>query len=134
MLTAFTFEISPMPAALNPAAIAATLTETWSPRVIGAVNDAYIKVARLHGSLAWHAHAAEDEMFLVLAGSLRIETEDGDVTLGQGEMFVVPAGLRHNPVAADECLIMLIEQKSTLHTGDTHTEKTRSLADQLRPV
>ena len=120
--------------ATNPRNIAATLVEFWSPRVIGEVNDTYVKVAKLMGSLAWHSHEDEDELFLVLKGRLRIELEGGNVELGEGDMYVVPQGVRHNPVAEEECHIMLIERKSTRHTGDVITEKTRSLADQLRPV
>ncbi|MBB5866349.1 cupin domain-containing protein [Xanthomonas sp. 3058] len=111
-----------------------TLTELWSPRVIAEVDDAYIKVAKVQGALAWHSHENEDELFLVLKGRLRIELEDRAVDLNEGEMFVVPKGVRHNPVADEECHIMLIERKSTLHTGDLAIDKTRSLADQLRPV
>lgn len=118
----------------SPKEVAASLSELWSPRVIGEIDDAYIKVAKVHGSLAWHSHENEDELFLVLKGHLRIEMESGSVELNEGEMFVVPKGVRHNPVAEQECHIMLIERKTTLHTGDIVTEKTRSLADQLRPA
>ncbi len=120
--------------AVSPRRAAASLTELWSPRVIGEVDDAYVKVARVHGSLAWHSHENEDELFLILKGHLRIEMEDGAVELDEGEMFVVPRGVRHNPVADDECHLLLVERKSTLHTGDVATGKTRSLADQLRPL
>ncbi len=123
-----------MSQSISPNAVAASLTEFWSPRVIGEVDDAYVKVARVHGSLAWHSHQDEDELFYVLKGRLRIEMEDETVELKEGEMFVVPRGVRHNPVAEEECHIMLIERKSTQHTGDVKTEKTRSLAEQLRPV
>ena len=119
---------------VSPKQVAATLTELWSPRVVGEVDDAYIKVARVHGSLTWHSHENEDELFLILKGRLRIEMEGGSVELNEGEMFVVPKGVRHNPVAEQECHLMLIERKSTLHTGNVTTEKTRSLAEQLRPV
>ncbi len=119
---------------ISPQRLAAALTELWSPRVIAEVDDAYVKVAKLHGSFGWHAHADEDELFLVLSGHLRIEMEHGAVALNQGELFVVPKGVRHNPVADDECQVMLIERKSTLHTGDVTTDKTRSLAEQLRPI
>ncbi|MGH8434990.1 MAG: cupin domain-containing protein, partial [Pseudomonas sp.] len=71
---------------------------------------------------------------LILKGRLRIEMEGGAVELNEGEMFVVPKGVRHNPVAEQECHLMLIERKSTLHTGDVATEKTRSLDEQLRPL
>lgn len=120
--------------AVSPKQLASALTELWSPRVIAEVDDAYIKVAKVHGSLAWHSHQNEDELFLILKGSLRIEMEGGTVELHEGEMFVVPKGTQHNPVADEECHLMLIERKSTAHTGDVETEKTRSLADQLRPI
>jgi len=123
-----------MPTSISPASIAAALTELWSPRVIAEVDDSYIKVAKVQGTFGWHAHADEDELFLILKGRLRIEMEQGPVELGAGEIFVVPKGVRHNPVAEEECHLMLIERKSTLHTGDTITEKTRSLADQLRQI
>lgn len=123
-----------MTSVVSPAQVAGGLTELWSPRVIGELDDAYIKVAKVHGTLAWHSHENEDEMFLVLKGRLRIEMEATTVELGEGDMYVVPKGVLHNPVADDECLIMLIERKSTLHTGDVTTKKTRSLDDQLRPI
>jgi len=121
-----------MKQAISPRGFAASLTELWSPRVIAEVDDAYIKVAKVKGSLVWHSHDEEDELFLVLEGRLRIEMEDGAVELGEGELFVVPKGVRHNPVAEEECLLLLVERKSTQHTGDTVTGKTRSVEDQLR--
>lgn len=121
-----------MTQAVSPRDLAASLTELWSPRVIAEVDDAYIKVAKVKGSLVWHSHDEEDELFLVLEGRLRIEMEDGAVELGAGELFVVPKGVRHNPVAAKECLLLLVERKSTQHTGDTVTGKTRSVEEQLR--
>jgi mannose-6-phosphate isomerase-like protein (cupin superfamily) len=123
-----------VPQTVSPKAVAATLTELWSPRVVGEIDDAYVKVAKVHGSLAWHSHENEDELFLILKGHLRIEMEGETVELNEGEMFVVPRGVRHNPVAEEECHILLIEKKTTQHTGDVKTEKTRSLAEQLRPV
>ena len=118
---------------VSPAKIAASLTELWSPRVVAEVDDAYIKVAKVQGSLCWHSHDAEDELFYVLHGSLRIEMEDRAVVLNAGDSFVVPKGVRHNPVAEHECHLMLIERKSTLHTGTEVTDRTRSIAEQLRP-
>ncbi|MBK9967175.1 MAG: cupin domain-containing protein [Holophagales bacterium] len=123
-----------MPKVTSPEKIAASLTELWSPRVVAEVDDAYVKVAKVQGSLSWHSHDDEDELFLVLKGHLRIEMDDTSVELGEGELFVVPKGVRHNPVAERECHLLLIERKSTLHTGMTITDKTRSVADQLRPV
>ena len=118
----------------SPENVAASLTELWSPRVVAEVDDACVKVARVHGSLAWHSHDNEDELFLVLKGRLRIEMDGHAVELEEGELFVVPKGVRHNPVADQECHLMLIERRSTLHTGNITTEKTRSLAEQLRPI
>ncbi|QBB71126.1 cupin domain-containing protein [Pseudolysobacter antarcticus] len=123
-----------MPLVTSPKNIAAALTEFWSPRVVAELDDNYVKVAKLHGIFGWHAHADEDELFMVLQGHLRIEMEAESVELDIGEIFVVPKGVRHNPIANDECLVMLIERKSTLHSGDSVTEKTRSLDEQLRPV
>jgi mannose-6-phosphate isomerase-like protein (cupin superfamily) len=119
---------------VSPREVAEALTELWSPRVIAELEDSYVKVAKLQGSLVWHSHDEEDELFFVLKGSLRIEMEDRTVELGEGEAFLVPKGVRHNPVADQECHVMLIERKTTQHTGDEVTEKTRSVADQLRPV
>ena len=118
----------------SPKRIAAGLAELWSPRVVADIENVYVKVAKLHGALAWHSHEHEDELFLVLQGALRIELEDGPVDLAEGEMFIVPRGVRHNPVATEECHVLLIEAKSTLHTGAVLTDQTRSLADQLRPL
>lgn len=107
------------------------VTELWSPKVIGRVNDQYVKVAKLQGEFVWHAHEQEDELFLVVRGTMRIQLEDGEVTLRPGEFVVVPRGVRHNPVAAEECWVMLIETVTTKHTGDVVTERTRSIESQL---
>jgi len=116
-------------------AACAALSELWSPRVLGRVNDQYIKVARIHGDFPWHAHADEDEMFLVLRGTLRIgraPADGGDVVVQPGEFFVVPRGVRHNTSAAEETWIALIETVTTQHTGEEQTPLTRSIEDQLR--
>jgi mannose-6-phosphate isomerase-like protein (cupin superfamily) len=125
---------SSMSNVVSPKAVAASLTEHWSPRVVAELDDSFVKVAKVQGSLTWHSHENEDELFYILKGSLTIQMEDKVVVLGEGEAFVVPKGVRHNPVASEECHIMLIERKSTLHTGTEITEKTRTLAEQLRPV
>ncbi len=123
-----------MPEPLSPTRVAESLTELWSPRVVAELDDSFVKVAKVQGTLAWHSHENEDELFYVLKGSLAIEMEDRTVVLQEGETFVVPKGVRHNPIAEQECHIMLIERKSTLHTGNEVTAKTRSLSEQLRPV
>ena len=107
------------------------VTEYWSPRVVGQVNDQYIKVAKLKDQLTWHQHDDEDELFYVIKGRLVIEYEDGDVQLNEGDFHVVPKGKLHNPVANDECWIALIETVTTKHTGDVVTEKTKSIEEQL---
>lgn len=123
-----------MTTSTSPQKAAAALTELWSPRVVAELDDSYVKVARVHGTLGWHAHAHEDELFYVLKGHLCIEMEHESVNLYEGDLFVVAKGVRHNPIAEHECHLMLIERKSTLHTGDAITDKTRSVVEQLRPI
>ena len=118
----------------SPRQVAESLTELWSPRVVGELEESYVKVAKVQGTFGWHNHEHEDELFFILKGHLRIEMQAGAVELNEGQMFVVPKGVQHNTVAEQECLVMLIERKSTLHTGNVVTERTRSLAEQLRPV
>ena len=108
------------------------IAEYWSPKVVGRVNDQYVKLAKLKGEFVWHAHEAEDELFFVVRGHLRIQLEQSDIQLGPGQFVVIPRGVRHNPVAAEECWVVLIETVTTQHTGDVTTPRTRSIADQLR--
>ena len=113
---------------------AAALKELWSPRIVGRVNDQYVKVARVQGEFPWHAHDDEDELFLVLKGALTIGRSDedgGPVTLLPGEVFIVPRGVRHNTSASQETLIALVETVTTRHSGSEQTPMTRSLADQM---
>jgi mannose-6-phosphate isomerase-like protein (cupin superfamily) len=110
----------------------AQVSSHWTPRVVGRVNDQYVKVARLLGELVWHSHDEEDEMFLVVSGRLRIRLEDRpDVHLAPGEFFVVPRGVRHNPVAEEKVEIVLIETVTTAHTGDVVVAGTVPIAAQL---
>lgn len=113
------------------AAELAQVTKHWSPRVVGQVNDQYIKVAKLLGELVWHAHDDEDEMFLVISGHLRIEIEGQDaVELGPGQFYVVPRGVRHNPVAQEEVHIVLIETVTTSHTGSVTVSGSVPIEEQ----
>lgn len=116
----------------NLLAEAEALTTLWSPKVVGRVNDSFVKVAKVQGKFVWHAHEHEDEMFLILKGRLRIEMDEGPIELGAGDAFVVPKGMRHNPVAQEECCLALIEPVATTHTGDVVTERTKSIEEQLR--
>lgn len=120
-----------MIAATHLLAACEALTEHWSPRVVGRVNDSYVKVAKLLGEFVWHRHDGEDELFLVLKGRLEIRYEDSSVTLGEGDFAVVPKGVLHQPVAREECCIALIEPVDTLHTGTTVSPLTKSIAQQL---
>ncbi len=119
---------------VSPLKLAEGLTEHWSPRVIAEVDDKYVKVAKLKGTFEWHSHDREDELFSILKGSLRIDFEGASVELEAGDLYVIPKGVRHCPTAREECLVMLIEHKDTLHTGTTQTAKTRGIGDQLRPL
>jgi mannose-6-phosphate isomerase-like protein (cupin superfamily) len=121
-----------MSSSINLAAELAQVSKHWTPRVVGRVNDQYIKVAKLRGELVWHAHENEDEMFLVVSGNLKIELDgQPDVRLAPGEFFVVPRGVRHNPVADEEVEIVLIETVTTAHTGDVVVDGTVPLDVQL---
>lgn len=120
-----------IPPAVNLERAFERVTEHWSPRVVAELNGQYVKVAKLRGEFVWHDHAGEDELFLVVRGRLTIQFEDGAVTLGPGECCVVPRGVRHNPVAEEECWIVLFEPAETRHTGGVVTERTRSVEEQL---
>jgi len=99
--------------------------EYWSPRIIGELNDSYVKAAKLKGKFDWHTHENEDELFLVIKGSLVIKTRDEDIYLKEGEFFIVPKGIEHLPVAEEEAHVLFIEPKSTLNTGNVINEKTK---------
>lgn len=121
-------------APLDVATALTTVTDHWTPRVIAQVNDQYVKVAKLLGELVWHAHEDEDELFLVVSGNLRIQLEgDREVRLGPGQLFVVPKGVRHNPIAEEEVELVLVETVTTAHTGDVEHERSVPIEDQLRP-
>ncbi len=115
----------------NPLHIAESLSEYWFPKVISLVDNHYVKVARLKGSFVWHQHEQQDELFLILKGSLVMEYEDKKIQLQAGDLHVVPKGTMHNPVADKECLVMLIEHKATAHTGDSEYSNSRSIDEQL---
>lgn len=108
------------------------IDEYWAPQVVGRVNDQYVKVAKLKGQLAWHKHDAEDELFQVLKGRLVIQFEDHQVVLNEGDFCIVPRGVMHNPVAEEECWIVLVETITTRHTGDVTTPLTKTIEQQLR--
>ncbi|MEM9233659.1 MAG: cupin domain-containing protein [Pseudomonadota bacterium] len=115
----------------NALAAFEAITEYWSPKVIGRVNDQLVKAAKLKGEFVWHTHDDEDELFYILRGSLRMEFEGKNVFLNEGDILTVPKGVQHNPVAEEECWVLLIEPASTKHTGDEVTPMTRTLEEQM---
>jgi len=109
----------------------AAFDDFWNPRIVGAVNDCEVKLAKLQGEFLWHSHAEEDELFLVLAGQLRMRFRDREEVLGPGQMIIVPRGVEHLPVAEPECSVLLVEPRSTLNTGDVENERTRRDLEHL---
>lgn len=104
--------------------------EYWSPKIVGEVNDSYVKLVKFKGEFVWHHHEREDELFLVLKGRLLMKFRDRDVWINEGEFIIVPRGVEHMPVAAEEVHVMLLEPKTTLNTGNV--ENTRTLHDLQR--
>ena len=98
--------------------------EHWSPRVVAEMNDYQFKLVKAQGEFVWHEHPDTDEVFIVISGELEIEFRDGKVALKSGEMYVIPKGVEHRPVALSECKIMLIEPKGVVNTGDVDSELT----------
>jgi mannose-6-phosphate isomerase-like protein (cupin superfamily) len=102
----------------------ARFTEHWSPRIIAQMNDYHVKLVKIRGEFVWHSHADTDEVFIVLDGEMTILFRDGEVSLRAGDMFVVPKGQEHKPVAAEECAIMLVEPAGTVNTGGVRSDLT----------
>ncbi len=98
--------------------------EYWSPKIVGEMNDSYVKLAKLKGEFVWHHHDNEDELFMVVSGNLTIKLRDRDICLQEGEFFIIPKGVEHLPVAAEEVHVLLIEPKTTLNTGNLKNERT----------
>lgn len=109
---------------VNPQEKLSKFSEHWSPKIIAQMNDYHLKVVKVQGEFVWHDHPETDEVFLVLKGQLEIHFRDGKVTLNEGEMYVVPKGIEHKPIAGNECHILLVEPAGTVNTGDVVSEKT----------
>jgi len=117
---------------INLAAKFRGFREAWSPKIVADVNDMHVKVVKLRGEFVWHAHEREDELFLVVAGRLRMQLRDGDRELGPGELIVVPRGTEHCPLAlTDEVHVVLLEPKTTLNTGNVRNERTVEALERL---
>lgn len=117
---------------VNLAEAFATFDDHWNPRVAGDINDFQVKLVKLAGKFDWHHHEVEDELFLVVAGRMKMAFRDRDVIVEPGEFIIVPHGIEHCPEALDgECQVLLLEPNSTLNTGNVRTEKTRNALERL---
>ena len=105
--------------------------EQWSPKVVGELNDQYVKIAKLQGEFIWHQHEAEDELFMVIKGRLTIKLRDRDVILEEGEFLIVPRGVEHKPVAEGEAHVLMFEPKTTLNTGDVVDGRTQEHLERI---
>lgn len=121
-----------MPDKVNIAEAFAKIPDAWNPRVAGDINDFQVKLVKLDGKFDWHHHDVEDELFLVVAGRMKMAFRDRDVILEPGEFIIVPHGTEHCPEAlGGECQVLLLEPNSTLNTGNVETEKTRITLERL---
>jgi mannose-6-phosphate isomerase-like protein (cupin superfamily) len=103
----------------------ASFSDHWNPRIVGELNGQHVKLVKFQGPFVWHHHDDEDELFLVVQGRFRMEFQDRDVWLEEGEFLVVPRGVEHRPVAEEEVAVLLFEPASTLNTGNVEEERTR---------
>lgn len=103
----------------------------WSPKIVGELNDSFVKLVKLKGEFVWHQHEAEDELFLVIKGSLLMKLRDREIRVEEGEFVIVPRGVEHLPIAEDEVHVLLLEPKSTLNTGDVVNERTVAELDRI---
>ncbi|WP_374009441.1 cupin domain-containing protein [Leifsonia sp. LS-T14] len=118
-----------MDAPVNIAAAFDLIGEPWQPHRLSTVNDHDVKVARLAGEFVWHAHPDSDELFLVVEGRLTLQLRDRDVELGPNDVFVIPAGVEHRPRADGEALVVMVERKGTVNTGDNPGERTTEVRE-----
>ena len=98
--------------------------DRWSPKIVGELNDSYVKLVKIKGEFEWHHHEAEDELFLVVKGRMTIRLRDRDIRLEEGEFVIVPRGVEHLPVAEEEAHVLLLEPKTTLNTGNVTSART----------
>jgi len=102
----------------------ALFQDTWSPKIVGELNDSHVKLVKLQGEFVWHHHDNEDELFLVVSGHLIIRLQDGDIHLDPGEFVIIPRGVEHLPIADQEVQVLLLEPKTTVNTGSVTNERT----------
>lgn len=116
---------------VNLAEKLALFSEHWSPKVVGELNGQHVKLVKFKGEFVWHKHDNEDEMFLVIKGSFRMEYRDKTITLNENEFVIVPKGVEHRPVADEEVCVMLFEPATTLNTGDAESELTKHTLEHI---
>jgi len=116
---------------VNLAAKFRLFDDYWSPKIVGDVNDSYVKLVKLKGEFVWHHHEAEDELFLVVKGRLLLRFRERDVWVEEGEFVIVPRGVEHLPIAPQETHLLLLEPKSTLNTGNVRNERTVAELERL---
>jgi len=121
----------PEPRVVNIAELFGRFREHWSPKIVGEVNDSYVKLAKLQGEFFWHHHEQEDELFLVVSGRLLLRLRDRDLWVGPGEFAIIPRGVEHLPIAAEETQVLLLEPKSTLNTGNVRNARTLTELERL---
>lgn len=109
----------------------ALFNDFWSPKIVGDLNDSYIKLAKFKGEFVWHKHENEDELFFVIKGRLLIRLRDRDIYIKEGEFLIIPKGVEHLPIAEEEVHVMLIEPKTTLNTGDADSDLKKENLDRI---
>lgn len=120
------------PQKVNLAEAFSSFSDHWSPKIAGDINDMQVKLAKFQGKFDWHRHEDEDELFLVIRGTMRMGLRTGDVDVGEGELIIIPHGIEHRPEALDdECHVLMLEPKSILNTGNVITEKTVRKPDRI---
>jgi mannose-6-phosphate isomerase-like protein (cupin superfamily) len=107
------------------------INQMWSPKILGEVNDSYIKAVKFIGEFVWHHHDNEDEMFMVISGKLRMKFRDREEVVRPGEFIIVPRGVEHLPISDEETQVLLFEPKSTLNTGNIRNERTLAELEKL---
>jgi mannose-6-phosphate isomerase-like protein (cupin superfamily) len=116
---------------VNLAGKLSLVKEYWSPKIIGEVNETYVKVVKFQGEFIWHHHEQEDELFLVVKGRLRMRFRDREAMVNEGEFIIVPRGVEHMPVADQEVPVVLLEPKSTRNTGNVGNERTLPTLERI---
>ncbi|GAC1696731.1 MAG: cupin domain-containing protein [Ktedonobacteraceae bacterium] len=109
----------------------ALFEQHWTPKIVGELNDSYVLLAKLEGEFVWHKHDTEDELFLIVKGTLLIRLRDRDVHLEAGEFFIVPRGVEHLPIAEEGTQVLLLEPKTTKHTGDVISDRTVTTYERI---